>query len=44
MSRYEPVTLWIDSLAINQTDTPERNQQVSIMRFHSFQIPSVPRN
>ncbi|KAK0648447.1 heterokaryon incompatibility protein-domain-containing protein [Cercophora newfieldiana] len=31
-SRDEPVTLWIDALAINQTDTQERNQQVSIMR------------
>ena len=27
----QPQTLWIDALAINQDDTPERNQQIQIM-------------
>jgi hypothetical protein len=29
---YEPRVLWVDALCINQSDIPERNQQISQMR------------
>ncbi|KAI0455401.1 heterokaryon incompatibility protein-domain-containing protein [Xylaria acuta] len=32
-SLTHPITLWVDAICINQTDTNERNHQVSLMSF-----------
>ncbi|KAI0976931.1 heterokaryon incompatibility protein-domain-containing protein [Xylaria arbuscula] len=32
-SLTHPITLWVDAICINQEDTNERNQQVSLMAF-----------